>query len=156
MSGEGAVEIRRRLSAPVDEVFRWWTEADLLRQWMSPVGEVEATVDLRVGGSFRIVMAGEGMVIEHTGEFIEITRPRRLVFTWSSPFTGPDPSLVTIELEPEGHDATGLRLLHSELPRRAADSHRGGWGAMFDRLERVLGAAAADASIHGGDVGDGD
>jgi hypothetical protein len=53
-----------------------------------PVGTVEAEVDLRVGGALRIVMKGEGMVIEHVGEFTEIEGPRRLAFTWSSPCTG--------------------------------------------------------------------
>lgn len=140
MSGPGVIEIRRRLPAPIAEVFRWWTEADRLAQWMTPVGTVEAEVDLRVGGALRIVMRGEGMVIEHVGEFIEIEEPRRLAFTWSSPYTGARPSLVTLSLEPDGDGATFLRLVHSELPAPAADSHRGGWGAMLLRLEGVMSA----------------
>jgi uncharacterized protein YndB with AHSA1/START domain len=134
VSGPGVIEIERRLPAPVAEVFRWWTRADLLGQWMAPVGTVEAEVDLRVGGSLRVVMKGEGMVIEHVGEFVEIEEPRRLAFTWSSPYTGAGPSLVTITLEPDGDRATLLRLVHSELPAPAADSHRGGWGAILRRL----------------------
>ena len=63
------IEIWRRLPAPVAEVFRWWTEADRLREWMSPIGNVEAEVDLRVGGALRIVMSAGGTVIEHFGEF---------------------------------------------------------------------------------------
>ena len=143
MSGPGVIEIRRRLSAPVAEVFRWWTEADRLGQWMAPVGTVEAEIDLRVGGALRVVMRGEGMVIEHVGEFVEIDEPRRLAFTWSSPYTGARPSLVTLSLEPDGEEATLLRLVHSELPAPAADSHRGGWGAMLLRLEGVLAAGPA-------------
>jgi uncharacterized protein YndB with AHSA1/START domain len=144
VSGPGFVEIRRRLPAPIDEVFDWWSEADRLREWMSPVGTVEAEVDLRVGGAFRIVMRGGDTVIEHHGSYVEIERPRRLVFTWTSPFTGPEPSLVTVELEPDGPGATRLRLLHAGLPEAAADSHRGGWGSMLDRLAGGLirGAAA--------------
>jgi uncharacterized protein YndB with AHSA1/START domain len=133
MSGPGVVEIRRRLSAPMLEVFGWWTQPDKLREWMSPVGIAEADVDLRVGGAFRIVMKSDDVVIHHTGEFIEIERPRRLVFTWVSPFTGSGPSLVTVELEPDGESATHLRLVHSELPSAAAASHRDGWGTMLDR-----------------------
>lgn len=138
MSGPGVVEIRRRLSAPIFEVFAWWTQADKLRQWMSPLGIADADVDLRVGGAFRIVMKAGGVVIHHTGEFIEIDSPRRLVFTWVSPYTGPEPSLVTVELEPEGNSATQLRLVHSNLPDAAAESHSGGWGAMLDRLAAGL------------------
>jgi uncharacterized protein YndB with AHSA1/START domain len=137
------IEIRRRLPAPAAEVFRWWTEADRLCEWMSPVGTVEAQVDLRVGGALRIVMRGEGTVIEHFGEYIEIDPPRRLVFTWVSPFTGAEPSLVTLELEPEGADATRLLLVHSRLPESVAKSHRDGWGTMLDRLSGQLPARAA-------------
>jgi uncharacterized protein YndB with AHSA1/START domain len=143
MSGSGVIEIRRLLPAPAAEVFRWWTEADRLREWMSPVGTVEAQVDLRVGGALRIVMRGEGTVIEHFGEYIEIDPPRRLVFTWASPFTGAEPSLVTVELEPEGADATQLRLVHSRLPESVATSHRDGWGTMLDRLSGNLPTGAA-------------
>lgn len=143
MSGPGAIEIRRRLLAPVGEVFRWWTEADLLREWMSPVGTVEAHVDLRVGGVLRIVMRGDGIVIEHVGEYIEIEPPGRLVFTWASAFTGAAPSLITLELEPEGANATNLHLVHSQLPESIVTTHRQGWGAMLDRLSGRLPEAAA-------------
>jgi uncharacterized protein YndB with AHSA1/START domain len=134
MSGPFVIEIRRRLPATVAEVFSWWTEADRLRQWMSPVGTVEAEVDLRVGGALRIVMRGDGTVIEHVGEYVEIEPPRRLVFTWASPFTGAEPSLITLELEPDGEEATNLHLVHSRLPESAVSSHRDGWGVMLDRL----------------------
>jgi len=143
LSGPGTIEIRRRLPAPVEEVFRWWTEADRLREWMSPIGTVEAEVDLRVGGSLRIVMRGDGRVIDHVGEYVEIDPPRRLVFTWVSAFTGAEPSLVTVELEPEGEGATQLRLVHSQLPESIAASHRDGWGSMLDRLAGSLARSAA-------------
>lgn len=138
MSGPGTIEIRRRLLAPIAEVFRWWTEPDRLREWMSPTGSVEAEVDLRVGGALRIVMSGHGAVIEHVGEYLEIDPPRRLVFTWASVFTGAQPSLVTVELEPDGDGATQLRLVHAQLPETAVVSHRDGWGGMLDRLAGVL------------------
>ncbi len=134
----GSAVVRRRLSAPAAEVFRWWTEPDLIAQWMTPAGEVTASVDLRVGGSLRVVMKGEGMVIEHTGEFLEVTAPRRLVFTWSSPYTGPRPSLVTVDFQPERDDTTTVVIVHSGLPEAAADPHQGGWKAMLGRLEQAL------------------
>jgi uncharacterized protein YndB with AHSA1/START domain len=138
MSGPTSVEIRRRLSAPPSRVFDWWTEPDLLERWMTPSGMCEATVDARQGGAFRIVMSGEGIVIEHVGTFLEIDRPRRLVFTWMSPYTGARPSLVTVELEPEDGGGTELRLVHTELPEEAVASHGGGWGTMLGRLEEAL------------------
>lgn len=152
MTSESAVEVRRRLPAPVSEVFRWWTERDLLQEWMSPVGAVEAEIDLRVGGAFRIVMRGEGTVIDHVGEYLEIEPPRRLVFTWISRFTGAVPSLVTVELEPDGDDATQLRLVHSRLPADVASSHRNGWGTMLDRLATSLPSSSPAAREAGKEV----
>ena len=142
MSGPGVIDIRRRLPGTVAEVFKWWTDPDLLQEWMSPIGTVEAEVDLRVGGALRIVMRGDGTVIEHSGEYPEIDSPHHLMFTWVSPFTGTEPSLVTSELEPEGADATLLHLVHSRLPESIAASHRDGWGAMLDRLRGKLRAGA--------------
>lgn len=140
MIDAGAIEILRGLPAPIAEVFRWWTDPALLCQWMTPVGTVEAEIDLRVGGRLRIVMKGEGRVIEHTGEYLEIDPPRRLVFTWVSAYTGRVPSVVTVELHAAGDDLTDLRLVHSQLPGEAAPWHRGGWDAMLDRLGGQLDA----------------
>ena len=147
MSGPETIEIRRRLPAPIAEVFRWWTEPDRLREWMSPTGSVEAEVDLRVGGAFRIVMSGHGAVIEHVGEYLEVDPPRRLVFTWASVFTGAAPSVVTVELEPDGEGATRLRLIHAQLPEAAVVSHRDGWRTM---LERLAGALPEEVDITDG------
>ncbi len=138
MSGPAFLEVVRRLPAPIAEVFRWWTEPELLARWMTPIGTVEADVDLRVGGSLRIVMRSGDTVIEHSGTFLEINPPGRLVFTWASPFTGDEPSLVTVDLEPDGDRATVVRLHHSQLPDAVAESHRGGWGTMLDRLAAGL------------------
>jgi uncharacterized protein YndB with AHSA1/START domain len=81
MTGAAFLEVERRLPAPIAEVFRWWTEPELLSRWMTPTGTVEASLELRVGGALRIVMRGGDTVIEHTGTYIEIDPPRRLVFT---------------------------------------------------------------------------
>lgn len=134
-----AAEISRVLPAPVEDVFRWWTDEDLLARWMSPVGSAEVSVDLRVGGALRVVMRGAGIEIHHWGEYVEIDPPRRLVFTWNSPFTG-GASLVTVRLVPEGDAARRISIVHSNLPEAVAESHAGGWGAMTDRLAGELAA----------------
>jgi uncharacterized protein YndB with AHSA1/START domain len=107
---------------------------------MSPFGRAEAEVDLRVGGSFRIVMQGPDRSIEHTGVYREIDAPRRLVFTWRSPYTGPPPSLVTVECQPDPEDAARTRftLVHARLPPEQVEPHRGGWGSILDHLATHL------------------
>lgn len=129
----GAVEVRRLLPTTPEQLFEALTDPEHLRHWMSPVGMAEAEVDLRVGGRFRIVMAGEEMVIEHTGEYLEIEPPDRLPFTWRSPYTGDQPSVVTVVLL-RRTDGTELLLTHERLPEDAAASHGQGWGRMLERL----------------------
>lgn len=107
---------------------------------MTPVGNAEAELDVRVGGRLRIVMRGDGMTIVHTGEYLEVDPPRRLVFTWSSPYTE-GPSVVTVDLLPSG-DETELVLTHSALPAQIVESHRGGWSAMIARLSGQLEAVS--------------
>jgi uncharacterized protein YndB with AHSA1/START domain len=131
--------VRRTLSAPPERVFAAWLEPATLARWLSPFADAEATVDSRVGGAFRVVMRGSGREIEHTGEYREIDPPRRLVFTWSSPYTGSTPSLVTVELRavPPG-DRTELTLTHRRLPAGEVENHRAGWGAILGHLAAHL------------------
>jgi uncharacterized protein YndB with AHSA1/START domain len=129
--------LERLLPATPDAVYAAWTDPALLHLWISPSGHADAKIDLRVGGSFQIVMIGGGARIEHTGKYLDLDPPRLLRFTWNSPYTGEGPSVVTVVLEPEG-DATRLVLTHERLPADAVASHEGGWGAMVDRLAAVL------------------
>jgi uncharacterized protein YndB with AHSA1/START domain len=108
-----------------------------MADWLSPRGHAEAEVDVRIGGSFRIVMVHSDTQIEHTGTYLELDPPRRLVFTWISPYTGPDPSVVTVELQPAGA-GTRLVLTHERLPGDVVDGHRNGWAAMLERLAEAL------------------
>ena len=133
----GAVRIRRLLPVTPEVVFAAWTDAQALSQWMSPRGTAFATIDLRVGGRLRVVMSGEGMEIEHTGEYRQIEPPRRLVFTWRSEFTGGEETLVTLEFRREG-DQTELLLTHERLPDEQVDSHKGGWDQILERLRVYL------------------
>ena len=110
-----------------------------MREWMSPAGEAEAEVDLRVGGAFRVTMKGQGLTIDHHGQYREVDPPRRLVFTWVSRYTGAEPSLFTVDLEPAG-GGTELRIVHERLPEDVAEALGGGWAAMLDRLAGRLDA----------------
>jgi uncharacterized protein YndB with AHSA1/START domain len=135
----GAIEVRRHLPASPAAVFRAWTDPERMTRWLSPVGHAEATVDLRVGGTFIVVMVGEDRRIEHRGEYLEVDPPRRLAFTWQSEHTGPGRTVVTVTFAPSG-DGTDLTLVHEGLSAEAAASHRGGWAAMTKRLAGVLTA----------------
>lgn len=131
------VRIEQLIGAPPDRVFAAWTDPDLLARWMSPVGHAEAEVEPWIGGRLRVTMVGGDVRIEHRGEYREVLPNRRLVFTWQSPYTGPEPSVVTVELEPD-EAGTRLTLIHERLPAEAVESHRGGWGPILDRLVELV------------------
>ena len=131
------VRIERLLGAPPDRVFAAWLDPALLGRWMSPIGHAEAEIEPRVGGRRRVSMIGAGIRIEHRGHYRELLPDRRLVFTWQSPYTGPEPSVVTVELEPV-EAGTRLILTHEQLPSQTVESHRGGWSPMLDRLAALV------------------
>lgn len=64
MDNQNELTIERDYSAPLEAVWKAWTDPELLKQWWGPDNVIipECEVDLRVGGKFYIVMeAGEGM-----------------------------------------------------------------------------------------------
>ncbi len=131
------VQIRRLLPATPEVVFSAWTDPDSLSHWISPYGKASVTLDLRVGGTFEIIMKGKDEEIAHTGEYREIDPPNRLVFTWQSEYTGPNPTLVTVSLRRLGNQ-TELTLIHELLPRERVESHEGGWSLIIERLYGLL------------------
>lgn len=133
-----AIVVRRTISASPERLYRAFTSGDDLARWMSPVGHAEVEVDVRVGGSLRVTMVGEGRRIEHVGRFVELQPPHRLAFTWRSDYTGGVETQVTVELNDGAAPATtDVVLRHELLPEAAQASHAGGWGTMLDRLSTM-------------------
>jgi uncharacterized protein YndB with AHSA1/START domain len=136
VTDEYTLTVRREIAAPADELFDAWLDADSLRQWMKPGNTHETRVesDPRVGGSFRITMLDGQNDYVHTGTYQEIDRPRRLVFTWSSPATHFRDSIVTVTFEP-GAGSTVVQVHQVGLPdEEAKANHTGGWNDALREL----------------------
>jgi uncharacterized protein YndB with AHSA1/START domain len=131
------VQIRRRMRATAEQIFDLWTRPELMARWMSPYpGAVDckASCDPYPGGTFSLFMSSEESSREVSGTYVEIDRPRKLVFTWVGPLTNDMTTLVTIELHPRG-DETDLVLTHERLPTQAiVEGHTRGWGNILDHL----------------------
>jgi uncharacterized protein YndB with AHSA1/START domain len=131
------VQVRRRVRARAEQIFDLWTKPDLMVRWMSPYpGAVDckASCDLRPGGAFSLVMSSEGSSREVSGTYVQIDRPRKLMFTWIGPLTNNENTLVTVELNPRG-DETDLVVTHERLPTHAIrEGHTIGWANIMDHL----------------------
>jgi uncharacterized protein YndB with AHSA1/START domain len=137
---DDSLRLSRVIAAPRERVFAAWLDPDTLRRFMCPNGAVvpRADVEARVGGSFRIDMQKGDEVWVHTGTYIEISPPERLVFTWQSRETANTPSLVTLVFHERG-GGTELLLTQERLPSaNAVIKHTGGWSQILEQLGRDL------------------
>ena len=142
-----ALTVRREIAAPAAELFDAWLDPSKLSSFMRPgdTKRSDVKVDPRVGGEFQIVMYTPKGSVPHTGAYQEITRPRRLVFTWNSPYAGDHGSLVTVDFNAKGR-STEIVITHERLPsEEMVTAHSGGWTSILDRLagEYVTARAAS-------------
>ena len=79
------VVVRRVIGAARERVFRNWTEPEQLRRWWGPGGFTcpEAQVDLRPGGTYRLVMRapGGGPLMSVAGTYRTVDPPALLIYT---------------------------------------------------------------------------
>ena len=143
MSDDYSVTVRREIAAPPEDLFDAWLDAESLGSWLKPSGirETRAETDPRVGGTFRIVMVDDESSIVHAGTYLEIDRPRRLVFSWSSPATGFRDSIVTVTFQPSSSSTTVVEIHQVGLPdEEAQKSHDAGWTDILRELRRTAPA----------------
>jgi uncharacterized protein YndB with AHSA1/START domain len=160
MSTESPVRVRvsRRYTASAERVFDAWLNTDMVARWFVAPSQgqdevVHLSVDARVGGTFSFVVRRKGQELDHTGHYIEIDRPRRLVFTWGvreAAQAAFDSSQVAIDITPltTGCELTLTHDLHPAWAEYAARTESG-WtkilGAIGQVLDQDQQAAAAAA-----------
>jgi uncharacterized protein YndB with AHSA1/START domain len=95
-------------------------------------------IDPRVGGTYRFLMALPDRELVVTGQYIALDRPDRIVFTWRCSDTGDLESIVAVTFEPEGDEATRMRITHSMLPATLVRQHFDGWSLVAGQLAARL------------------
>ena len=132
--------ISRRFQFPAEDVFDAWLNPAMAREWFAPgLGEMtRVEIDPRVGGTFWLVQKRGTEEAQHTGEYLEIDRPRRLVFTWRTPPLE-DVSRVIIEIETTD-DGCELTVTHEMGAQWAefVDRASGAWQKMADAIATLL------------------
>ena len=127
-----------------ERVFDAWLDPERARRWLfaTPAGEmVRAEIDPRVGGQFIFTDRRDGKDVEHTGEYLEIDRPRRLVFTFAVSGVDGPPDLVHIDIAPlsNGCELTLKHEMRAEYAEYQGRTEKG-WTTILDSLEAALGS----------------
>jgi uncharacterized protein YndB with AHSA1/START domain len=138
---EPVIEVRRFLNAPPELVWQVCTECEYLRRWFGPrrLEVSECAVDLRVGGTWRIVhRAPDGSEFVFYGEFFELDAPHRRVgtFVWEG---APEHQAVeTLVLEAvEGGTMMTTTTRHDSLESRDMHVANGMEEGIIDSMERI-------------------
>jgi uncharacterized protein YndB with AHSA1/START domain len=127
VEGQPALIFERRLSHPVDVVWRAVTEPSELAHWFP----ANVTVDMRPGGAMRFEFE-EDAYPPGDGEVLALNAPRLFEFTWGD-------ARFRFELESQdGGAACVLRFTHFLQERDAAARDMAGWHVCFDRMEQRL------------------
>jgi uncharacterized protein YndB with AHSA1/START domain len=138
------VRVKRRFNATPERVFDAWLDPQKARKFLfaTPTGEiVRAEIDPRPGGSYIFVDRRNGEDVEHSGEYLEIDRPRRLVFTFSAPKYSAVVTRVAIDIVPLDKGCE-LTLTHTNVLPDWASQTESGWGGILDGLDAALSQAS--------------
>lgn len=144
-----SVRLTRRFAARPERVFDAFVDPVLARQFMfaTPSGQmVRVEIDPRVGGSFAFVERRDGRDVAHVGTYLEIDRPRRLVFAFLVEGAASEADRVTIEIAPDDRGCE-LTLTHEMKPEWADYVGRteSGWGLILQGLETVISRPGSHA-----------
>ena len=133
--------VTRTFDAPARIVFEAWTKPELFKRWWAPksMGMVidSCEMDVRVGGGYRIRLAGESM--EFFGRYVEVKPPSRLA--WTNDEGGESGPVTTLTFEEK--DGKTLLTLSELYPSKEALDAAGTGAAealteTFGQLDELL------------------
>jgi uncharacterized protein YndB with AHSA1/START domain len=140
------VVVTHRYAAPPEKVFDAFLDVDTARRFMFATARgamITAEIDPRVGGSFTFIERRPDMGdVRHVGEYLEIDRPRRLVFTFGVPQFDPAMTTVAIDIAADG-DGCRLTLTNDGVPQAYLDGNFEGWSRI------LAGLLPAYEGVHG-------
>jgi uncharacterized protein YndB with AHSA1/START domain len=144
------------IKAPAERIFEALTSPGQRVRWWSAEGRFQTThmeSDLRPGGKW--MMRGIGMgqkPFTVVGEYREIERPRRLVFTWLPDWQeDATESIVRFDLE-EKDGVTTVRLTHSGLASESSRASHKGWPLILTLLQAYVHSEACSIGGPGSPV----
>jgi uncharacterized protein YndB with AHSA1/START domain len=104
---------------------------------------VRVEIDPQVGGRFTLTDRRDGEDVDHTGEYLEIDRPRRLAFTFMVPKYSSLSTRVIIEFASQ-ENGCELTLTNEGVPPEWQEPAIAGWTSILAALAGVDQAGMAD------------
>ena len=145
---EHELVLERLIDATPEQLFRAWTDPELMKQWFVPkpwtISHVET--DVRPGGSSYVVMRSpEGQEFPNRGVYLEVVKNRKLVFTdaYTSAWVPSEKPFFTaiVTFEPEGAKTRyTARARHWTAQDRETHEKMGfheGWGQCATQLAEL-------------------
>ena len=139
------VRVARRFEASPERVFDAWLDPRMAARFLyaTATGRMkQVEIDARVGGSYAVIETREDGDAAHYGGYLEIDRPRRLVFTLALD-PAADGDRISIEIAPVGAGCE-LSLVHEMAAEYApyAERTESGWrhilGSLAEQLSHAL------------------
>lgn len=138
------ITVSRDFPFPPERVFDAWLDPRIAKKFLfaTETGEmVRVEIDASVGGTYTFVDRRDGEDVEHIGEYVEIERPRRLVFTSAVPKYSPEFDRIEVDIVPT---ASGCRLtltnvMSAQHAAEWGEQTREGWTMILGNLEQALG-----------------
>ena len=136
------VQVKRTFDASPERVFDAWLDPERAGKWLfaTPGGEMlQVEIDAKVGGHFLIVERRPDGDADHFGTYLEIDRPRRLSFLFTTERYGLEGDKVTIDIVPVGSGCE-LTLTQVMSPQwvEYAERAEAGWTMILESLAREL------------------
>jgi uncharacterized protein YndB with AHSA1/START domain len=152
MSSSVVIRVSHRFNASAERVFDAWLIPGQASRFLfrTRTGNVmQCEIQAEVGGGFTVTdrrPAAEGdesvFDVVHLGKYLELSRPRRIVFDLTVLTYTEDTTRVTVDVTPLGGQASELLLTHELGATHQAHiveaSTRKGWVNMLALMEREL------------------
>lgn len=136
------VTIKKYFEITPEQVFDAWLNPDKARKFLfaTPTGEmVKVEIDPRVGGKFLFIDRREGEDIEHSGTYLEISRTKRIVFSFYVPkYQKKEESTeVTLEFAKQGTGCE-LTLIHQGVWADYEERTKNGWTMILETASKFF------------------
>ena len=138
--GKADLSVSREIAAPPEKVYDAWLDPAVARNFLFATESgtiVRAEIDPRVGGRFTMTDRRNGEDFEHVGEYIELDRPRRIVFDFWLPKFSEQRTRIEIDIASRG-SGSEVTLTHRDVPADHREKARGGWTTILAGLAAAV------------------